>query len=152
MGNECHRCGSPLATPEMFCPKCGAPQLLYETGTETADGPADPGSHALRDIQWKPAVGAAVTFAVPVGVLCSPVQILSWGWSLWVIGGAIAAVGLYQRRAAVHTLARPAGIRIGTIVGLIAATVACAFNAGAVVFLRYFLHGGDAMDKVYQAT
>ena len=153
MGKECHRCGSPLASPEMFCPNCGAPQLLYEAGTETADAPGDAGSHGLRDIQWKAAVGAAVTFAVPVGVLCSPVvPILSGGCCLWVVGGAIAAVGLYQRRAAVRTLARPVGIRIGTIIGIMAATVACAFNAGALVFLRYVLHGGDAMDKAYQAT
>ena len=108
---------------------------------------------ATRDIHWKAAIGAAVTFAVPVGVLCSPVvPILSGGCCLWVVGGAIAAVGLYQRRAAVRTLARPVGIRIGTIIGLMAATVACAFNAGAMVFARYVLHGGDAMDKAYQAA
>jgi hypothetical protein len=153
MGKECHRCGSPLVTPEMFCPTCGSPQLLYEAGAEVADGTGDTGTHALRDIQWKAAVGAAVTFAVPVGVLCSPVvPILSGGCCLWVVGGSIAAVGLYQRRAAVRTLARPVGIRIGTIIGVMAAAVACAFNAGALVFARYVLHGGDAMDKAYQTT
>jgi hypothetical protein len=151
MGNHCHRCGSPLATPEMFCPTCGAPQLLYDATNGGADGSGDAAAPALRDIQWKAAIGAAVTFAVPVGLLCSSVvPILSGGCCLWVLGGAIAAVGLYQRRAAVRTLARPVGIRIGAIIGLMAATVACAFNAGAMVFARYVLHGGDAMEKAYQ--
>jgi hypothetical protein len=153
MGNDCHRCGSPLASPEMFCPNCGAPQLLYDAENGTGEDSNNPVSAPLRDIHWKSAIGAAVTFAVPVGVLCSPVvPILSGGCCLWVIGGAIAAVGLYQRRAAVRSLARAVGIRIGTVIGLMAATVACAFNAGALVFVRYALHGGATMEKAYQAT
>jgi hypothetical protein len=150
MGNDCHRCGSPLAAPEMFCPQCGSPQLLYDAGSGGADAPGGD-APAARDIHWKAAIGAAVTFAVPVGLLCSPVvPVLSGGCCLWVVGGAVAAVGLYQRRAAVRTLARPVGVRIGTIIGLMAATVACAFNSGALVFARYVLHGGDAMEKAYQ--
>jgi hypothetical protein len=153
MGNDCHRCGSPLASPEMFCPNCGSPQLLYDAANSTGDAPDGVAGPAARDIHWKPAIGAAVTFAVPVGLLCSPVvPILSGGCCLWVVGGAIAAVGLYQRRAAVRALARPVGIRIGTIIGLMAATVACAFNAGALVFVRYVLHGGEAMEKAYQSV
>ena len=137
----------------MFCPNCGAPQLLYDAESGALDESGVAAAPGARDIHWKAAIGAAVTFAVPVGVLCSPVvPILSGGCCLWVVGGAIAAVGLYQRRAAVRRLARPVGIRIGTIIGLMAATVACAFNAGALVFVRYALHGGDAMEKGYQAT
>src|SRR5271170_4278397 len=148
MAKDCHRCGSPLASPETFCPNCGAPQLLYETGGDGNDGAAETGVPALRDIQWSRAVGAAVTFAVPVGLLCSPVvPILSSACCFWVIGGAVAAVGLYQRRSATRILGRPVGIRIGTIIGLMAAAVATAFNAAAVVFERYILHGGEAMDK-----
>jgi hypothetical protein len=153
MGNDCHRCGSPLASPEMFCSNCGAPQLLYDAEGGAGEGTSLASAPAVRDIHWKAAIGAAVTFAVPVGVLCSPVvPILSGGCCLWVVGGAIAAVGLYQRRAAVRTLARPVGIRIGTIIGLMAAVVACAFNSGALVFVRYALHGGEAMERAYRAT
>src|SRR5271170_1084243 len=147
MAKDCHRCGSPLASPEMFCSNCGAPQLLYDAESGAGDGSGVAAAPATRDIHWKAAIGAAVTFAVPVGVLCSPVvPILSGGCCLWVVGGAIAAVGLYQRRAAVRTLARPVGIRIGTLIGLMAATVASAFYAGSMVFARYVLHGGDAVD------
>jgi hypothetical protein len=153
MAKDCHRCGAPLASPETFCPNCGAPQLLYEAGGEGSDGAAEPGVPVLRDIQWSQAVGAAITFAVPVGLLCSPVvPILSSACCLWVIGGAVAAVGLYQRRSATRILARPVGVRIGTMIGMMAAAVAAAFNAAAMVLERYVLHGGDAIDKAYQAT
>jgi len=153
MAKDCHRCGSPLASPETFCPNCGAPQLLYEAGGEGLDGAGPPSAAALRDIQWSQAVGAAVTFAVPVGILCSPVvPVLSGACCLWVMGGAVFAVGLYQRRSATRILARPVGVRIGTLIGLMAAAVAAAFNAAAVVVERYVLHGGDAMDKTCQAT
>jgi hypothetical protein len=43
-------------------------------------------------------------------------------------------------------------VRIGAIIGLMAAAVAAAFNAAAMVVERYVLHGGDAMEKTYQAT
>jgi hypothetical protein len=152
MGNDCHRCGSPLTVSGMFCAHCGAPQLVYEAGSEAQEGSSQPAAAPLRDVHWKVAIGAAVTFAVPVGVLCAPVQVLSWGWCLWVVGGSIAAVGLYQRRTAGRGLARRTGVRIGTIVGLMAAVVASAFNAGALVVVRYLLHGGDSMDKVYQTA
>jgi hypothetical protein len=150
MGNDCHRCGSPLASPQTFCPNCGAPQLFYDAAADSGGAPTEPGV-SLRDIQWKAAIGAAVTFAVPVGVLCSPVvPILSGGCCLWVVGGSVAAVGLYQRRSAGHPLPRPIGVRIGAIIGLMAAAVTCAFNAGAMVVERYVLHGGDAMETAYQ--
>src|SRR5271170_3434536 len=153
MVKECHRCGTPLASPEAFCPACGAPQLLYESGGESTDDPASPEAPALRDIQWRAAIGAALTFAVPVGVLCSPVvPVLSGGCCLWVVGGAVAAVGLYQRRSATRILPRPVGVRIGTMIGLMAAAIASAFNAGGMLFERYVLHGGDAMEKSYRAT
>jgi len=137
----------------MFCPHCGSPQLLYDAESGAGEGSSLAAGPAVRDIHWKAAIGAAVTFAVPVGVLCSSaVPIVSTGCCLWVVGGSIAAIGLYQRRAAVRTLARPVGIRIGTIIGLMAATVASAFNAAALVFARYVLHGGDSMEKAYQTT
>jgi hypothetical protein len=43
-------------------------------------------------------------------------------------------------------------MRIGTILGLMAAVIAAACNAGATVFLRYFLHQGDAMEKAFVSS
>ncbi len=153
MFQDCHRCGSALASPATYCPNCGAPQLFYQPGGDLPDGPAGPTPPGSRDIQWKAALGAALTFAVPVGLLCSPVvPVLSGGCCLWVTAGAIAAVGLYQRRSATRVLARPVGLRIGTLIGLMAAAIAAAFNAGALVVERYLLHGSEAMEKAYQLT
>jgi hypothetical protein len=153
MGQDCHRCASPLATPETFCPTCGAPQLRYEIDSETANGNPQTTLDAVREVRWKQAIGAAVTFAVPVGVLCSPVvPILSAGCCLWVLGGAIAAVALYQRRSGSSVLSRQVGSRIGLIIGVLAATVAAAFNAGSLLVQRYLFHAGEAMDKTYQAS
>jgi hypothetical protein len=126
---------------------------LYDATAEGIETQGEVESTAQREIHWKAAMGAAVTFAVPVGVLCSPaVPVLSAGCCLWVLGGAVAAVGLYQRRSATRTLPRQLGVRLGGIIGMMVAVVASAFNAGALVFERYLLHGGDAMEKAYQAT
>jgi len=153
MGQDCHRCASPLATPETFCPTCGAPQLRYETDSEAANGNPQNSSDAPREVRWKQAIGAAITFAVPVGLLSSSVvPVLSAGCCLWVLGGAIAAVALYQRRSATPILSRHVGSRIGMIIGLLAAAVATAFNAGSMLFERHVLHAGEAMDKAYQAS
>jgi hypothetical protein len=151
MERDCHRCGAALASPEAFCANCGAPQLRYEAGAEGVNGAVGPGNALHRDIQWKQAVGAAVTFAVPVGVLCSSVvPIVSDGYCLWVVAGAVGAVALYRRRSATRVLPRPVGVRIGAIIGILAAAVAAAFNAGSMLVERYVMHGGEAMDKAYQ--
>jgi hypothetical protein len=153
MVKDCHRCGSPLASPEAFCPSCGAPQLFYDSATENPDALPDSRVHELRNVQWKSAIGVAITFGVPVGVLCSSViPVLASGCCLWVLGGAVAAVGLYQRRSATRVLPRPMGVRIGVIVGMLAAAVAAAFNAGMMVMQRYVFHGGEAMDKIFQQS
>jgi len=152
MQKDCHRCGALLGLPETFCPNCGAPQLLYDPGADGAAVAAEAGNPGPREIQWKSAVGAAVTFAVPVGLLCSQVvPVLSGFCCLWVVGGSMAAVWLYQRRSASRVLPRPIGTRIGTIIGILAAAVAAASNAGATVYERYVLHSGEAMDKAFQS-
>src|SRR5271170_740339 len=146
MTRDCHRCGSPLTPPEMFCPSCGAPQLLYEISADGSSGDSGSSTAALRDIQWKLAIGAAITCAVPVGLFSSlGVPILSSGCCLWVLGGSIVAVALYQRRSATRNLPGMIGRRVGAIVGVLAALVAAASNAGAMVFERYVLHNGETM-------
>jgi hypothetical protein len=153
MGNDCHRCGSALATPGTFCPNCGSPQLLYSSGEDAVNNSTSVSAPALRGVDWKHAIGAAVTFAVPVGLMSSSVvPLLASGCCLWVLAGSIAGVWLYQRRSSTRNLARPAGMRIGTILGLMAASIAAAFNAASTVFTRYVLHQGDAMEKAFQSS
>jgi hypothetical protein len=153
MGNDCHRCGSALATPGTFCPNCGSPQLLYSAGDDATDNSTGVPPPALRGIDWKLATGAAVTFAVPVGLMSSSiVPLLEGGCCLWVLAGSVAGVWLYQRRSSTRSLPRPAGMRIGTILGLMAASIAAALNAASTVFARYVLHQGDAMERAFQSS
>jgi hypothetical protein len=153
MGKDCHRCGSPLGSPESFCPNCGSPQLLYDSGIDADSGPTAAPPPPPRKIEWKHAIGAAVTFAVPVGLLCSSVvPALASGCCLWVLAGAVAGIGLYKRRSASRILPPSAAMRIGTVLGLMAAAIAAAVNAGAAVFGRYVLHGGDAMEKLFASS
>jgi hypothetical protein len=138
---------------EAFCSNCGAPQLRYQMEQEGPDSAAADAGAASRDLQWKQAIGAAVTFAVPVGLLCSSIiPILSDGCCLWVVIGGVGAVGLYQRRSATRLLPRPAGVRIGVIIGILAALVAAIVNAASMVVERYMMHGGEAMDKLFEAS
>jgi hypothetical protein len=153
MGNDCHRCGSTLATPGTFCPNCGSPQLLYFIGEDAVGNSTGVPPPALRGVDWKQAIGAAVTFAVPVGLLCSlALPGFAIGFCLWVTAGSVAGVWLYQRlTSAAHRLARGVGTRIGTILGIMAATIAAALNAGVLASQRYLFHGGNAIDQVFQA-
>lgn len=142
-----------LVPAAVFCSNCGAPQLIYEAESDPAAG--GPGAKAENhgEIEWKQAVGAAVTFAVPIGVLCSSIiPALSTGCCLWVVGGTVAAVGLYQRRSSSRLIRRPAGIRIGAVIGLLSAVIAAAFNALSLVLQRYIFHNGEAMEKAFQSS
>lgn len=155
MEHICHRCGATLGTPDTFCPNCGAPQLRFEptdehaallSGRSLGQGFVDP-----EGISWKHAVGAAVTVAVPMGLLSSSLLPgASLGCCLWVVGGAVGAVALYHRRAASAMLNIGAGARIGAVAGVIAAFVASMINGLQMVFQRFALHSGAEIDTEMQ--
>ena len=150
----CHRCGSSLASPETFCPTCGAPQLRLEEGSEEArQGPGQrtaPGFDP-RTFTWKNAILAAVSVAVPVGVLSSQAfPWLSGACCLWGVGGSIAAVALYRRRSAPGLLDASIGMRIGLVVGLLASFCSSAANGAWLLIQRFALHGGALMEKGWQ--
>jgi len=157
MGNDCHRCGSPLnfppGAPAAFCPHCGLPQFLYDSGSDAVARSTDVPPPPPRKIDWKHALGAATTFAVPVGFMCSSVvPALASGCCLWVLAGSVAAVGLYKRRSAFRILPPSVAMRIGTVHGLMASAIAAAINAATLVFSRYALHAGDLIEKTFQSS
>lgn len=139
----CHRCGATLATPELFCPHCGAPQLRFEpAGEQNGNDSVGPGAGANQLVAWRPAVQAALLVAVPVGLLSS---ILDFG-ILWVLVGGFCAVALYQRKAT--PLINPRiGWRIGMLVGGLAAFLSSFVDGLSMVFERYGLHHGIAIDQ-----
>jgi hypothetical protein len=145
MDLACHRCGATLATPELFCPHCGAPQLRFEPTDEQLPYQSDgngsgPGANQL--IAWRPAVQTALIVALPVGVLSS---LLDFG-ILWVLAGGFCAIALYQRKASL--IINPGGgWRIGMLVGMLAAFLSSVVDGLSMVLERYGLHRGSSIDQ-----
>jgi len=149
----CHRCGASLEQADLFCPNCGAPQVRFEPPEEGGE-PSFAGGRPVRilpsqGIAWREAIRAALIVAIPAGVLTA-VAVLSWGWFLWVVGGAMMAVSIYRKRAPGFALDTRSGIRIGVLSGLIAAYASVATTAIWRVFARYVLHQGASIDAFYE--
>jgi hypothetical protein len=139
----CHRCGATLASPEIFCPHCGAPQLRFEANEDV--GSYDVTANTPRGKQmvaWRPAVQAALMVGVPVGLLSSLLDFSI----LWVLVGGFCAIALYQRKAT--PLVNPGiGWRIGMLVGGLAAFFSTFVDGVTMVFERYGLHRGASIDQ-----
>ena len=113
--------------------------------------PRQSGAHAA-DASWRDAILAALTFAVPVGILSSGLlPFASGGLCLWVIGGAIAAVNLYRRRSTASLLDTRVGLRIGLVLGLTAGLLSSTLDGLIMVAERYVLHKGEVPDKEVQS-
>ncbi len=151
----CHRCGTAVSSEDTFCPSCGAPQLRFEPNEDTATYAAGLrqayGVHTPNSIRWKQAIRAAITVAVPMGIMSSNlVPLVSLGCCLWIVGGAIAAVALYRRRAEVSVLAAKTGARIGLVAGVLAAFATMLFSSISLAIERFVLHHGATIDSTFQ--
>jgi hypothetical protein len=96
---------------------------------------------------WKHAIAAAAIVGLPMGLLSSSVLPLATASFVWLVGGAMAAVALYQRRSQNGFLNLRTGLRIGLVAGVVAAFFATACNAAVLVFQRYALHMSKAIDE-----
>ena len=145
----CTRCHQPVLAENCFCPTCGLPQLVY-----TGEGPdpqvaAERRSTPARDasmVDWKPAVRAALTLAVPAGLLCSAASPVGVFGLVWMGAAAAWAVVLYIRRQQSAWLTIGAGARIGLVTGLFAAWLAFSVGGCALFVQRFVLHRASQMD------
>jgi hypothetical protein len=96
---------------------------------------------------WKHAIAAAAIVGLPMGLLSSSVLPLATASFVWLVGGAMAAVALYQRRSRNGFLNLRTGLRIGLVAGVVAAFFATACNAAVLLFQRYALHMSKAIDE-----
>jgi hypothetical protein len=152
MDPVCHRCGAALnSSEELFCPHCGAPQLRFEPSDEPvssfASAPQTTHGRSLDTISWKAAIVSALFVAIPVGLLSS---ILDFG-SIWVIGGGIATVSLYRRRAGAPATHRM-GWRIGGLLGVLSAFMSTATYSIKLLIQRYMLHSGELDQQVHSVA
>lgn len=151
----CHRCGASLGASELFCSTCGSPQLKFaqqEGADSYVAGGRLPGTIArTQGISWKDAISSALIVGVPAGLL-SAISVLSWGCCLWVVGGAVLAISVYQKRAPGFLLEARSGWRIGAVAGLIAAYSSVIGTAFGRFFSRYALHQGAEIDQFYDSV
>jgi hypothetical protein len=162
MQESCHRCGGELAEDTAFCAHCGAPQLTLaleqqsqESNGEAANGAASTGAmppprpRAAGSVDWRVAIRYAVGVAV-VGALLSlaalKVDVLSLPSTLWLMGGSMITLGLYQKRLPAARIDAGIGARIGLVVGLCLALGLAASMAGFGLVERYALHRMGSFD------
>ena len=147
MEQLCHRCGGTIKEAEPFCPHCGAPQLRYEAPEEPAPGATAfvaqrLGHRSFDAVSWRDAIRAAAILAAPAGILSA----LLGFEVLWLLAGGMLAVSMYRRRTGILPTGKM-GWRIGMLLGLFAAVVSAAFNAGALLLQRYGFHQGTVIDQ-----
>jgi hypothetical protein len=148
----CTRCHQAIQTYDCYCPACGLPQLLYTS--EGLPGQAQPEqwNEAVRDaseVAWKPALRAAMTLAVPAGLLCSllsPVGI--FGLFLMAMA-AYWAVVLYVRSQRAAWITVGAGARIGLVTGVVGSWTAAATTGVTLFAMRFLFHNGKFIDDFW---
>ena len=150
----CNRCHQPVPADSCYCPSCGLPQLVYNIEGEGAvPPPSERWPEPVRDastIDWKPGMRAALTLAVPAGLLSSSATPLSAFRVLWMLGAAIAAVLLYMRSQRPAWITIGAGARIGLVTGLLAAWLAFGVSATGLFVSRVVLHHGNEIDSAWR--
>jgi hypothetical protein len=149
----CHSCHQTVQEDNCYCPFCGLPQLLY-----AADGPSEHSQpekwneavHDAGTVEWKPALRAAVSLAIPAGILCSmlsPLGIL--GLFLMAAAGAWVVV-LYTRSQRPAWITIGAGARIGLVTGVLGGWTAAATTAVTLFAMRFVFHNGRFFDDFWQ--
>ena len=148
----CTRCHQTVQEDNCYCPTCGLPRLVYSA--EGAQGMPQPEhrDEPVRDastVDWKPAIRAAVTLAIPAGILCSmfsPVSI--FGLFLMAMAAAWTVV-LYVRSQRPAWITVGAGARIGLVTGLMGSWIAVATTGVTLYVMRFFLHQGKFFDDFW---
>jgi hypothetical protein len=142
---HCHRCGGTLDEDGLFCPHCAAPQLGIEAREPAAERETPLAASALespRGVDWGSVVRLAVLLSIPVG-LVAPF------FFPMVIVGPVVMISLYQRERPRTPLDGRSGLRMGALMGLLAAYVSAFGLAAWQLCDRYLLHRASAMDAQY---
>src|ERR1700739_4190159 len=101
-------------------------------------------------IDWKPGMRAALTLAIPAGLLSSGISPLGILRVVWMLGAATAAVLFYMRSQRPAWITIGAGARIGLVTGLMAAWLAFGVSGAGVFIARVVLHHGDQIDTAWR--
>src|ERR1019366_7190122 len=145
-----------VTAEDCYCPACGMPQFQYSAEENASGQPApEPGQEPVRDagtVAWKPALRAALLFAVPAGVLSSSASPAGVLGLLWMSAAASWAVAVYVRSQRPAWITLGAGARIGLVTGVLAAWMAFAVSGGTLFVQRFVLHQSSQMDAAWKAN
>jgi hypothetical protein len=150
----CRRCHQPVQADNTFCPMCGLPQLVYAPESPEGQAQTERWTEAARDasiVEWKPAMRAALLFAVPAGLLSSGLSPVGFFGLFWMGAAAAWAVVLYVRGQRHAWITTGAGARIGLVTGLLAAWLAFAVSGGALFVQRYAMHQSSQIDSDWKS-
>jgi hypothetical protein len=150
----CSRCHQTVRDGDCFCPVCGLPQLVYTAEASAGAGQADQRIGAVRDaseIDWKPALRAALALAIPAGLFCSIPLSAGFFGLLLVAGTAAWVVALYMRNQRPAWITIGAGARIGLVTGILAGAIAFTANSAVLFIQRYGFHQGNRIDGDWKA-
>ncbi len=148
----CNRCHQPVPDQSCFCPTCGLPQLVYLSEDGDKPAQADRWTDAVRDagqVEWKPALRAALIVAIPAGILSCGFTPLGLLGLFWIAAAAAWAVSLYVRRQRSPWITMGAGARIGLVTGLLAGWLAFCATGVAFYSMRFFMHEGGTFDEAW---
>jgi len=149
METTCTRCHRTTQAESCYCPHCGLPQLVYAGDAASGQAPPELATDVVRDassVDWKPAMRAALTLAVPAGLLSSAISPVGVLGLFWMAGAAAWAVVMYMRSQRPAWITIGAGARIGLVTGLLAAWLAFAISGGALFVQRFVLHQSSQID------
>jgi hypothetical protein len=148
----CTRCHQTVQDDNCYCPTCGLPRLVYSAESGQSLPQPEHWNEPVRDastVNWKPAIRAAVTLAIPAGLLCSMLSPVSiFGLFLMAMAAAWTVV-LYVRSQRPAWITVGAGARIGLVTGLMGSWIAAATTGVTLFVMRFFLHQGRFFDDFW---
>jgi len=150
----CTRCHQTVQADNCYCPACGLPQLVYTA--ESVQGQAQPErwNEPVRDassVDWKLALRAALTLAIPAGLLSSAASPIGFFGLFWMSAAAAWAVVLYVRSQRPAWITIGAGARIGLVTGLLGGWLAFGASGGALFVERFVLHQSSQIDAEWKS-
>jgi hypothetical protein len=171
---HCHRCHAELPSTAsvsghlddgaaLFCPRCGAPQILLPehmrdevpvaeslgTPAPARTGGGTPMATLPGYVDWRAAL-TAIAIVAGVGAVLAVAGLqfnaASFFSTVWTMGGAVIALGLYARSRPRAWMDARVGFRIGAATGLLM-TGAMGFALAVTgVILRFGSHGLAGFD------
>jgi hypothetical protein len=151
----CARCHRTVQDDNCYCSACGLPQLVFTHDDSTPLAQTEPWDETVRDaasVDWKPALQAAITLAVPAGLLSSGFSPLSILGLFWMAAAAAWAVVLYVRRQRPAWITIGAGARIGLVTGLLGGWTAAGVTGVTLFAMRFLLHQSKTIDDMWLNT